>query len=275
MNVQPAISVVLPVYRNRAALETLHARLAVALAGVAGGFELLFVNDDCPEGSLSVLRRLADRDARVRVIGLDRRCGQMGALRAGIAAARGRTIVTMDADLQDPPEAIPRLIAALDEGGCAAVYAGRRGRYESSRRLVSSWVFKHAISLVTGMPADAGSFVAMRREVADRILALPDRAPYLAGAVAWAGGHVTSVPVERAPRRDGLVVLHHGHAVRHRRQRALAGDRLADPRSGGDGTGPTAVARPRGLDDAPGPGRLPLHHDTRRCRVGRHVDACR
>ena len=129
-----------------------------ALSSDRGGcFELLFVNDNCPDGSLDGAAALAGRDARVRVIALDVRGGQMAALRAGIAAARGRTVVTMDADLQDPPEAIPRLLAALDDGGFGAVYAGRRGRYESSRRLVSSWVFKHAISLVTGMPADAGS----------------------------------------------------------------------------------------------------------------------
>jgi hypothetical protein len=203
MNAQPATSVVLPVYRNRDVLETLCGRLVRALAELPGSFELLFVDDNSPDGSLSVLQRLAGRDARVRVIALDSRSGQMAALRAGIAAARGRTIVTMDADLQDPPEAIPSLLSALDQGGWAAVYAGRRGRYESSRRLASSWVFKHAISLVTGMPADAGSFVAMRREVAQRILALPGAAPYLTGAVAWVGRRVTSIPVERAPRHDG------------------------------------------------------------------------
>ena len=203
MTPRPDVSVVLPVYRNRDALETLYGRLIGALDGLPGSFELLFVNDACPDGSLFVLQRLAGRDARVRVIALESRSGQMAALRAGISAARGRSIVTMDADLQDPPEAIPRLLAALDAEDWAAVYAGRRGRYESSRRLVSSWIFKHAISLMTGMPGDAGSFVAMRRDVAERVLAFPNAVPYLTAAVAWAGRRVTSIPVERAPRHDG------------------------------------------------------------------------
>jgi polyisoprenyl-phosphate glycosyltransferase len=198
----PEVSVVLPVYRNQASLESLHARLVAALARVPASFELLFVDDCSPDGSLDVLRRLALLDPRVRVIALDVRGGQLAALRRGLADARGQTIVTMDADLQDPPEAIPLLLATLAEG-YAAVYAGRRGRYEPSGRLVSSWIFKHAVAAVSGMPSDAGSFVAMRREVADRILALPDRAPYLTAAVAWAGRHVTSVPVLRERRPDG------------------------------------------------------------------------
>jgi len=203
----PEISVVLPVYRNRQTLEALHGRLSAALSTLTNSFELIFVNDCCPDGSLAVLRALEARDPRVRVVALGVRGGQMAAARAGLSAARGRTVVTMDADLQDPPEAIPQLIAAL-EGGYAAVYAGRRGHYESRRRLLTSRLFKHAIAIVTGMPSDGGSFVAMRREVARRVLALPGRAPYLTGAVAWAvramdGGRVTSIPIVRHPRPDG------------------------------------------------------------------------
>jgi glycosyltransferase involved in cell wall biosynthesis len=203
----PETSVVLPVYRNRQSLDALYTRLVAVLGLNRGTFEIVFVNDCCPDGSLAVLRRLAGRDARVRVVALEERSGQLRALRAGLAAVTGRTVVTMDADLQDLPEAIPQLLAAL-AGGYAAAYAGRRGRYESSRRLASSWLFKHAMALVTGMPSDAGSFIAMRRDIADRVLAFPDRAPYLAGAVAWAvrgsrGQRHTSIPVVRDARPDG------------------------------------------------------------------------
>jgi polyisoprenyl-phosphate glycosyltransferase len=198
----PEVSVVLPVYRNQATLEELHGRLVTTLEAYGRPFEILFVNDACPDGSLDVLRALADRDPRVRVVALDLRAGQHAALRTGLAHSRGRVVVTMDADLQDPPEAIPALLAALDSG-YGAVYAGRRGRYESRWRLATSWVFKHALSLVAGMPADAGAFIAMRRVVADRVVTLPGRAPFITAAVAFAGRPVSSIPVVRASRSDG------------------------------------------------------------------------
>ncbi len=196
------VSVVLPVYRNQATLEELHGRLVTTLEASGRPFEILFVNDACPDGSLDVLRALAGRDPRVRVVALEMRAGQHAALRTGLAHSRGHVVVTMDADPQDPPEAIPALLAAL-ESGYGAVYAGRRGRYESRWRLASSWVFKHALSLVAGMPADAGAFIAMRRVVADRVVALPGRAPFITAAVAFAGRPVASVPVVRASRPDG------------------------------------------------------------------------
>jgi glycosyltransferase involved in cell wall biosynthesis len=202
VNDAPAVSVVLPVYRNQTTLDELHRRLVATMEASGRPFEILFVNDACPDGSIDVLRALAGRDPRVRVVALEVRAGQHAALRTGLAHSYGRVVVTLDADLQDPPEAIPVLLAALD-AGYGAVYAGRRGRYEHPRRLASSWVFKHALSLVAGMPADAGAFIAMRRDVADRVVALPDRTPFITAAVAFAGRPVASVPVVRAPRPDG------------------------------------------------------------------------
>jgi glycosyltransferase involved in cell wall biosynthesis len=198
----PAVSVVLPVYRCRPMLDELHRRLAAVLDGLDTRFEIIFVDDASPDGSYELLQALASRDTRVRVSAHGVRSGQHAALLTGLAASRGQIVVTMDADLQDPPEAIPGLLRTLAEG-YAAVYAGRRGRYESRTRLATSWLFKHAISLVTGMPADGGSFIAMRREVADRVPACAGRPPYVTAAVAWAGRPVVSVPVIRGVRREG------------------------------------------------------------------------
>jgi polyisoprenyl-phosphate glycosyltransferase len=198
----PVVSIVLPVYRNRSTLEELHRRLVRTLESLGHPFEIIFVSDASPDGSLDVLHALVRRDVRVQVVALDSRLGQHAALRAGLASSRGEVVVTMDADLQDPPEAIPALLTTLADG-YGAVYAGRRGRYEPLPRLVSSWVFKHAISLVTGMPADAGAFIAMRRHVVARVAALPDRAPFIAAAVAWTGRPVATVPVVRDARPGG------------------------------------------------------------------------
>jgi polyisoprenyl-phosphate glycosyltransferase len=192
----------LPVYRNRATLHELHHRLVIALESLRTPFEIVFVNDACPDGSLDILRSLAAADPRVRVVALDTRHGQHAALIAGLRSSNGSTVITMDADLQDPPEAVPALVAMLADG-YGAVYAGRRGRYESRRRLATSWIFKHAVAIVTGMPADAGAFIAMRRRVADRVMTLPDRVPFLTAAVAWTGRPVVSIPVVRAARAEG------------------------------------------------------------------------
>jgi glycosyltransferase involved in cell wall biosynthesis len=198
----PAVSVVLPVYLCRPLLDQLYQRLVAALEALGSGFELVFVDDASPDGSIECLQAIAARDGRVCIIAHGTRRGQHAALLSGIVQSRGQAVVTMDADLQDPPEAIPALLRALT-AGYGVVYAGRRGRYESRVRLATSWVFKHAMSLITGMPANGGSFMAMRRDVADRIVACPGNPPYVTAAAAWAGRPVASVPVVRAARPGG------------------------------------------------------------------------
>src|SRR5205814_350062 len=122
----PSVSVVVPVYRNTETLEELHRRLDAALGAAGVDFELVFVEDACPAGSLAVLRRLEAADPRVGVLALPRNVGQHAAVLRGLARARGRAVVVMDADLQDPPDAVPALLARRAQGP-AAVFAGRRG----------------------------------------------------------------------------------------------------------------------------------------------------
>src|SRR5438067_1542306 len=159
------LTVVLPVYRNADTLPALHAALHRVLDAQPLDYELLFVDDACPAGSLRVLESLAARDPRVAVLALDRNVGQHRAILAGVELARGARIVVMDADLQDPPEAIPALLARLAQGP-DAVFAGRRGRYESPPRLLSSWLLKRLLWLLCGLPPDAGAFLAIHRELA-------------------------------------------------------------------------------------------------------------
>jgi glycosyltransferase involved in cell wall biosynthesis len=198
--VRPEISVVLPVYRNGAALAELHRQLTALLEAQARPYELLFVDDACPEGSLAALRTLADADERVAVLALNRNVGQNRAILIGLAHARGQVAVLMDADLQDPPAAVPLLLDTLSEGA-AAVFAGRRGRYQSRWRLATSRLFKGLLHLLSlgRLPADAGLFVAMRREMVDHLLAHATADPYVLGLMARSGLPLASVPVERAP----------------------------------------------------------------------------
>jgi len=194
------ISVVVPVYRSASTLEELHRRLAAALSGEE--IELIFVDDACPEGSAGVLRRLGAADPRVRILTMEGNAGQHRALLRGLASARGEAAVILDADLQDPPEAVPLLLAALRRGP-AAVFAGRRGAYESAARLFTSRVFKAVLSAAAGLPRDAGLFVALRRPLIDRLVACRSARPYLPAIIGLSGMAVESLPVERARRPRG------------------------------------------------------------------------
>jgi glycosyltransferase involved in cell wall biosynthesis len=198
----PTLSVVLPMYRTRALLPDLHRRLAAVLDAIGLPAEMLFVDDACPEGSAVALAALAASDPRVRVLSLARNVGQQRAVLAGLAASRGQVVVTLDADLQDPPEAIPRLLALLEHGASAA-FAGRRGRYESRMRLLTSRLFKRTMAQLCGVPPDAGLFVAMRRPLVERLLAARPGRPHLVAMIGCSGLPLASLPVERSVRPVG------------------------------------------------------------------------
>lgn len=202
INGGPEISIVVPVYRNAETLAELSQRLRRVLGTRSLTYELILVNDACPEGSLAVLQELAHADSGVVVLALDRNVGQHRAVLAGLGHARGNQVVIMDADLQDPPEAIPALLEKLREG-YGAVFAGRRGRYESLFRLFTSRLFKWVLHLLCGVPADAGLFVAISRQMAERLRALGKPGPFVVAMIGCTGLPVASIRVARAPRPRG------------------------------------------------------------------------
>ena len=193
-------AVVVPVHRNAATLEALVARLAAALDG--RDWSVRLVVDACPEGSAEVAARLAAADARVRTTVLDANVGQHRALERGLAdEPDAGAWVCLDADLQDPPEAVPVLLDRLAAGDVGAVFAGRRGGYESRLRLLTGRAHRAVLRRLTGLPPDAGAFLAMRPAV--RAAVLTARAPSVVLAVATAGTPVASVPVVRDQRPVG------------------------------------------------------------------------
>lgn len=200
----PAVSVVVPLYRTGDALPELGRRLAAALDDAGLSFELILVDDACPAGSGRAAVALAGVDRRVRVVMLEANVGQHAAVLAGVAEARGSWIVAMDGDLQDPPEAVPLLVEAGRETGVPVVFAGRRGRYESRARLLTSRLYKRTLSLLAGVPVDGGMFLALERPVAAQILAMDGpRRPSVVAMIGCAGVPMLSLPVERSPRGGG------------------------------------------------------------------------
>lgn len=196
-------AVVVPVYRNAETLPALAARLDAALAG---DWTLRLVVDACPAGSGAVAGRLAAADPRIRVTLLPRNVGQHRAIVHGLTAEAGaRRWVCMDADLQDPPEAVPLLLSTLDAGGAAGVFAGRRGAYESRGRRLTGTLHRRVMAALTGMPADAGAFFAMNRALRDAVVAgMRERgAPSVVVAAGRSGLPLASVPVHRDARPVG------------------------------------------------------------------------
>jgi glycosyltransferase involved in cell wall biosynthesis len=194
------VAVVVPVYRNADTLDPLAARLAAALTGRE--WRLRLVVDASPDDSAGVAQRLSRADPRISATVLTVNVGQHAALGRGLADEPDADAwVCLDADLQDPPEAVPLLLDRLDRGDVGAVFAGRRGRYESLPRRVTGTAHRWLAARLTGLPPDAGAFLAMRPAVRDAVLAA--RAPSVVLAVATAGTPVASVPVERGRRPVG------------------------------------------------------------------------
>lgn len=136
-----SLSVLVPVYRSEATLRPLLARLQPALATITNSYEIILINDGSPDRSGEVIRELAARDPRVRGIQLMRNFGQHNALLCGIRAARNEVIVTLDDDLQNPPEEISKLLAKLDEG-YDVVYGAPRQTHQPLLRNLATRVIK-------------------------------------------------------------------------------------------------------------------------------------
>jgi glycosyltransferase involved in cell wall biosynthesis len=200
----PTISAIVPLLNEAPALEELHHRLSSTLAAFAGRYEIVFVDDGSSDGSARILRSIAARDQRVIVVTLGRRFGKAGALAAGFRHASGEIFVTIDADLQDRPEEIPRLVARLVEG--ADLVAGRkRLRRDGWIRRIASKLFNACVTLATGADVhDINSGLkVMRREVADEIPLYGQLHRFIPSLAAARGFAIAEVDVAHDPRRYG------------------------------------------------------------------------
>lgn len=198
----PALSVVVPVRDERDSLVPLHRELEAALAG-AGPVELILVDDGSIDGSLEVLRDLERKDAAVRLLSFDASRGQSLALAAGFAAARAPVVVTLDADLQNDPTDIPRLLRHLDVAD--VVNGVRVGRRDGRVRI---WVSRVANALRNRLTAetvtDVGcSLRAMRSEFLQRVELRDGLHRFLPTLLRLEGARVIEIPVVHRPRRFG------------------------------------------------------------------------
>jgi glycosyltransferase involved in cell wall biosynthesis len=197
------LSVVLPVYNNGPVLDELYRRIErVMREALALPFELVFVVDHSPDNSAQILNTMSEADASIRVIELPENVGQNRALIAGLRQARGQWIALMDADLQDPPEGLERLLPAAMDLDCV-VFAGSRGSYQDQRRMLTSRFYKVLLSRLTGLPRDAGSMVVLPRSSVDQLLSFDEPHPTVVALIGCTRGAKVSLPVPKLQRPVG------------------------------------------------------------------------
>jgi dolichol-phosphate mannosyltransferase len=201
----PEVSVFLPVYNEEPNLLPLYAKLNDALKALGRSAEIVYVDDGSTDGSLGILREIAELDPRVRVIALRRNYGQTAAMAAGIDAAKGRVLIPMDADLQNDPGDIARLLKKLDEG-YDVVSGWRKNRKDKMiTRKIPSMIANRLISWIGGVPLhDYGcSLKAYRRESLQDVRLYGEMHRFIPIYAAWAGARVTEIPVEHHARTMG------------------------------------------------------------------------
>lgn len=196
---QPRLSLLIPVYNNERTLQALADRIRRSLAG--WDFEAILVNDGSRDGSLAALRQIAAGDARFKVISFSRNFGQHPAIAAGLDHASGDVCVLMDADLEDQPEHIPTLVAALGAGGADIVYTTKGGAGASARNMTSD-LYHKAFSTSVGvtLPRDLGTFRVFTRKVRNALRQFPERHVLYGPLMFYVGFTHAIVQVERGER---------------------------------------------------------------------------
>ncbi|MBV8095561.1 MAG: glycosyltransferase family 2 protein [Acetobacteraceae bacterium] len=200
----PTFSVVVPVFNEEPVIRAFHERLSAVMERL-GDWEAVYVNDGSRDATLAILQALRRGDPRFAIVNLSRNFGKEIATTAGLDHARGDAVIVIDADLQDPPELIPELVAAWREGYDIA-YAQRREREgESWLKRASARGFYTLMQYVgrAPIPADTGDFRLMSRRVVDAVLQMREHHRFMKGLFAWVGYPAKAVLYDRAARQSG------------------------------------------------------------------------
>lgn len=200
----PGISVVIPVLNEEENLPELYRRLTKALESLPVHYEVIFVDDGSRDRGPEIIKALAARDPRLVLVELARNFGHQVAISAGLDQARGRGVIIMDADLQDPPEVLPQFIARWQEGH-DVVYAIRATRKENWLKRSAYAYFYRLLKRIANIeiPLDAGDFCIMDRRVVDLMVNMPERNRFVRGIRSWVGLDQVGLAYNREARYAG------------------------------------------------------------------------
>lgn len=201
----PQISVVIPVLNEQDALPICHAKVKEILGRLALPYEIVFVDDGSTDDSVVLLAALMQRDPCVRIVRLSRNFGKEAAMSAGLTHARGEAVIMLDADLQDPPELIPDMVKAWQDGFDVVSMRRRKREGEGTAKRLSAYAFYRILSRMSRsrIPADTGDFRLMSRRTVEALLQLPERCRYMKGLYSWIGFPTKVIDYDRAPRIAG------------------------------------------------------------------------
>ena len=202
----PAImlSVVVPLFNEQETIAELHRRLTEVLSCIGVTYEILIVDDGSRDATPRLVRDLQDEDPRLVAVHLSRNFGHQAAVSAGLDHARGRAVVVMDGDLQDPPEVIPRLLARW-RAGADVVYAVRRRRKEGPIKRFGYFAFYRLLRAIgdVAIPVDSGDFCLLDRRVVDAVKSLPERSRFIRGLRTFVGFRQVGIDYDREARSAG------------------------------------------------------------------------
>lgn len=199
------LSVIVPMYNEEEVIEVTYNRLKAVLKSLGETYELVFVNDGSRDRTAAIVRSICERDRAVKLVDFSRNFGHQIAVTAGMDHASGRTVVLIDADLQDPPELILDMVAKWREG-YDVVYGQRVERKgESMFKKATAAMFYRLLRSMTSVniPVDTGDFRLMDRKVCDALTQMRERSRFIRGMVSWAGFKQTSVEYVREERFAG------------------------------------------------------------------------
>jgi len=205
MTDQPELSVVIPVFNEEINIGPMYERLLAALSDKVSDLEILYVDDGSADSSWERISALATRDERVRGVRFARNFGHQAALTAGVDVARGRAVVIIDGDMQDPPEVIPQMVDRWREG-FEVVYGQRESRDgETWFKRATASAFYRILRGITNVdiPVDTGDFRLMGPRAVAAFRAMPERNRFIRGLVSWIGFPQTAVMYQRQARQAG------------------------------------------------------------------------
>jgi glycosyltransferase involved in cell wall biosynthesis len=199
------LSIVIPVHNEAPVIPTLLKRLDTVAARLNGAVELVFIDDGCTDNSVALLLGEKYHRARIRVLQLSRNFGKEAAVSAGLKEARGDAVVLIDADLQDPPELIPDMVARWRDGADVVLMKRRSRAGESWLKRLTASLFYRLINRISDapIPVDTGDFRLMSRRTVDALNSLPERNRYLKGMFAWVGMPTVTMEFDRDSRAAG------------------------------------------------------------------------
>ena len=200
------LSVVIPVLDEEETIPKLYERLVATLEKLGRSYEIIFIDDGSHDKTPQLLEELRQTDPHIRVLSLLRNFGQYAAMAAGFERIRGAIVVTLDADLQNPPEEIPKLLEVLDQNPEVEVVAGRRiDRQDPIQRTLPSKFANWMIGQLTGVPlSDYGCMLrAYRSSVIYALATCQEKSLYLTALVSWLGVTIEEVDVKHEPRHGG------------------------------------------------------------------------